>query len=241
MMRYYLKMRFRARETKIIAVIMLLYSSIAYFNPNILAQTAWGRNPSFYMANYAGFFFWFAALLFVLPLYAVYLQPNYNYFHNINIIYRYKSFIRYWHIRVRIAFLESSLFVSFLYLLMLIRAAYFHQFYHYIENWSFFVKSFCLQILAFTLFAVLYAFFSDIFNKAMLGFACAYLLFAYDFIAAYTGLPLIYILCAISLRPEDLPIYWPIFIMVSVLLIAFTILGPVLLNRKDNYQKVILK
>jgi hypothetical protein len=241
MIHNYLKVRFRAKETKVVIILFLIYSALAYFNPNILALTAWGENPKFYLANYAGFFFWFAVLFFVLPLYVVYLQPNYNYFKNINVIYRFKNSNRYWVTRVKIAFLESSLFVSFLYLLMLIRAEYFYQFYHYVENRSFFIRSFCLQILAFTLFAILHAFFSTIFNKSILGFACAYMLYAYDFIASNAGLPSIYMICAISLRPEDLSIYWPIFMTVSALIMIFTVLGPILLDRKDNYQKEVLK
>lgn len=238
---YYLKMRFQAKETKVIAVLLLLYSALAYFNPNILALTAWGENPKFYLANYAGFFFWFATLFLVLPLYSVYLQPNFKYFQNANVIYRFKSINRYWFIRIGIAFIESSIFIFFLYLLMLMRAAYFHQFFQYIQNGIFFIKSFCLQILAFTLFSVVYTFWSDIFNKPILGFVSAYLLFAYDYIASNLDFPQIYILCAISLRPEDLAIYWPLFIVIVTLIILFFVLGMALLKQKDYYWKADLK
>ncbi|MVB10282.1 hypothetical protein CAFE_09640 [Caprobacter fermentans] len=234
-------MRFHAKETKIIAILLLLYSVIAYFNPNILALTAWGENPRFYLANYAGFFFWFATLFIVLPLYSVYLQPNFNYFQNINVFYRYGRLKKYWHTRLRITLLESVLFVSYLYLLILLRAGYFHQISRYIDNINFFLKSYLLQILAFCLFALLYTFFTDIFNKSILGFACAYFIFVYDYIAVNTGLPKINMLCAISFRPEDLPIYWPLFIMIAALIILFAVLGMALLKRRDNYWKADLK
>lgn len=237
MMQTYFKMRFRSKETKVVIVLLIIYSSLAYFAPNILSLTAWGENPKFYLANYASFFFWFAALFFVLPLYVVYLQPNENYFSNLNVICRFEGFVKYWYVRVKIAFLDSSLFVLFLYALMLIRAAYFHQFHHYIENAAFFLKSCCIQILAFTLFALLCAFFSTIFNKPILGFTCAYLLYAYDFIASNMGLLPIHMLNAISVRPEDSVLYWLTFLMVAALIMIFTALGPIILNHKNRIQK----
>lgn len=235
----YLKIKIQAKETKISILLLLLYSSIAFFNPNILAMTAWGENPPFYLANYAGFFFWFAALFFILPVYAVYLQPDRRYFENLNVIYRLRSRRKYWFIRVKIAFLESGLYVVFLYLLMLIRAGYFHQLYHYLENWSFFLKSFFLQSLAFTLFAVIFALFSMAFDRAILGFACAYLLFAYDFIASNVGLPMIYFIYSISMTPEKESGYWSLFLTDSVLIAAFVLLGLVLLDWKDYLRKAV--
>lgn len=241
MLRYYFKMRFHAKESKIVALFLLIYSSLAYFNPNILALTSWQSNPKFYLANYAGFFFWFAALFLILPLYAIYLQPNLHYFQNSNIIYRYKKIRTYWMVQVGISFLESILFVSFLYLLMLMRAIFFHQFFQYIQNGSFFIKSYILQVFAFTLFCILFIFWSNIFKKPILGFASAYLLFAYDYIAANVDFPQIYMICAISLRPEDLPIYGPVFIMVLTCIFAFTLLGFVVLKNQDQNQKVVFE
>lgn len=238
MYKQYLKTRFRSKEVKIIFSILILYSLIAFINPNILAQTTWEKNPSFFMANYAGFFFWFAILFLILPSYIVFLQPNYNYFQNINIIFRFSNIKAYWATRVVIAFIESGVFVSILYLLMLVRAAYFDQVYHYLENYDFFIKSFCLQVVSFTFFSILYAVLSHVFKKSILSFACSYLLFSYDFIASNMNLPTANILKAICLRPQDLTIYWYVFIKMLILILLVTFLGIKILNKKDFYQKV---
>ncbi len=241
MLRSYLKMRFTAKESKTVLILLLLYSLFAYFNPNILVLPFWGRNPQFYLANYAGFFFWFAALFFILPLFAVYLQPNFHYFQNISIVYRFKNTDAYWMRRVVASFIESALYVSFLYVLLLIRAAFFHQFFHYIQDWSFFLKSYFLQIAAFTLFTVMYIFWSSLFRRLILGFAVTYLLFAYDYIAANVGLPPIYLLCSISFRPEDLSFYWPVLLMTLSYLTIFIIFGFLILKKQDHLQKAVSK
>lgn len=242
MIRQYFRIMIRSKTTITVMIALILYTLIPVVNVNLLVSTAWERNPSFFNANYASFFFIYGATFFTVPLFFIFLQQNRAFFEKDCVIVRFADCRRYWKIRTLVTALESAAYVLFIYFLIFLRSVYFKQSAGFLKGILFLLKAALSQTTMLFLLALLFCFISYLTNQTVLAFACAYFFVVNDYTVLQTGRGVeLFALKAIAVTPESMNDYWFNLILVILIVALFFVFSLLVVDSsKDHLQKRVL-
>ncbi|MCH3972742.1 MAG: hypothetical protein LKE53_08280 [Oscillospiraceae bacterium] len=239
-LRTLVKIYYRNRSVWAVLLVLLAFTALGIFRPNILVQFGWEQNPKFYIANYASFFFWFTTAALCFPLFLVLLQPQIHFFEQETVFFRLSSKRRWWLLRLGCAAVSAILYVVLLYVLMFVRAAAFGQMAHYARNALFFLQAFVSQCITYTFLAFVYLLFAQIFSSRILGCVISYGLILYDYVILMGGLDGFAssgVLQAISVRMETSSSYGINLVRILIYIVAVIVIGMLRCPKYDCLPK----
>lgn len=239
MEKYYLLNTFKNPRIFIVFAIIIIYSSFALFNPDILLLTSREDSPEFVLANYTGYFSLFPITAIILPLFFIFIQPIINHFQNIDVLTRH-SYVRKISIQQSlITFVHCMLFIFFLYFIVFFRCIYFQQIEAFFKYLYFFIKSAILQIFSFNIIATLFYIFRLLYGNTIAAFLNTYAVFLYNYLVYFTiYLPSIYITEAFYIYPGKSGSYLFLLVVIIIINIPLIIIKHNLLGTKDWIKKI---
>ncbi len=238
MLKEYFRLRLTDPKVRIFLAVLVIYGLAGCLWPGFLHSTDSFPKEDLALSNINNFFnpvtftFLFGFLLLLLT------REPIEYFSNISVLARMKSYKKSWGELATVLFLESFVFVLLTYFLMLLRMLWFRQASSLSHYWSGLLSCIILQMFGCFTWMFLRACISVLSRNQAAGFCATFLAMLIDYVAQTRFLQT-FTISFIDVSPGKTAAFgFPLVFLLIVLLLAFQLVG-YLLECRDNLPREV--
>ena len=206
--RYYRNM-LKSRSVLAALAILFAYALIDFLSRNAPCYMGllrlYGKNTDMlFNYNYWSFFHYNPVTLITISLYALYSQYSRTFFQKESVIIRFDDHYSYWKRRITCLLIDTTIFVLFIHILLIIRLLLLSGTRIFIKNALSYLVVLPLNIIGLLFIGLIFQFVYSITGKSAISFFSAYIFVIYDFAANQIGWPNIFVDKAFCFQTERL-------------------------------------
>lgn len=237
MLKQYFSLKVKSRYFMFSIFVLACYTLLACFNKGIIYLQMRIYNHPFFLANFDNFFSSAPVSFILCPIFFILRKDSYDFFGKPSVMIRFSNHTKWWQSCMLVIVIESTMFVSYLYLLLLLRTLYFHKISDTFKYIKIIAKCYTLQVLGFISLALIFCFFSFFFRSALAGFAVAYSFVIIEFFLSNWYTFGIFIIYLIEVAVNTLDFYVPLLITTIILILLFSLLFKTILSNRDYLKQ----
>lgn len=235
MIKKYYKIFFHSSPA-IILLILVLYLIFTILNTNILRLSlplsASAENIPLFNNIYWSFLSISIITFFMIPLYSVFINYNVSFFKKESVIVRFNTILGYLKQKIIYMFIDTTLFVLLIYILIFLRLIFFRSSEVISQNLINIIICIALNIIGFMMFNIVYQIFFSLTGSNIKSFLFSYLFVIYDFLASRLNWPNLFVNRSLDIWPNEISVnLLNLFTMIFLLIIAIILYVLTFLNR----------